>query len=47
VGIDQAGTFIKEIPVNQWKDVGNSKVSSWYVFKMIGELLSIKRITSK
>ena len=47
VGIDQAGTVIKEIPVNQWKDVGNSKVSSWYVFKMIGELLSIKRITSK
>jgi len=37
-------TNIKEIPVNQWKDVGNSKVSKWYFFKMFGELSRIKGI---
>lgn len=35
---------IKEIPVNQWKDVGNSKVSSSYIFKMIGEIVRIRRM---
>lgn len=34
---------IKEIPVNQWKDVGNSKVSVFYFFKMLIELLKIKK----
>ena len=38
---------IKEIPVTQWKDVGNSKVSKWYFFKMFGELRKIKRMKSK
>lgn len=36
---------IKEIPVNQWKDVGNSKVSPLYFFKMCGELLKIKKLS--
>lgn len=35
---------ILEIPVNQWKDVGNSKVSTFYFFKMIGEILKVKRM---
>lgn len=38
---------IKEIPVNQWKDVGNSKVSKWYFFKMFGELRRIRKIKSR
>lgn len=33
---------ILEIPVNQWKDVGNSKVSAFYFFKMIREILKVK-----
>jgi len=37
-------SVIKEIPVNQWKDVGNSKVSPGYFFKMMGELVKVKRI---
>jgi dolichyl-phosphate beta-glucosyltransferase len=35
---------IREIPVTQWKDVGNSKVSKWYFFKMLGELRKIRNI---
>jgi dolichyl-phosphate beta-glucosyltransferase len=35
---------IREIPVTQWKDVGNSKVSKWYFFKMFGELRKIRRM---
>lgn len=38
---------IREIPVIQWKDVGNSKVSKWYFFKMFGELRRIRKIRSK
>lgn len=35
---------IKEIPVNQWKDVGNSKVSMFYFFRMLGEVWRIKML---
>jgi dolichyl-phosphate beta-glucosyltransferase len=35
---------IKEIAVTQWRDVGNSKVSKWYFFKMLGELRKIRKI---
>jgi dolichyl-phosphate beta-glucosyltransferase len=38
---------IKEIPVTQWRDVGNSKVSKWYFFKMFGELRKIRKIKAK
>jgi len=44
VGKINSSKHIIEIPVNQWKDVGNSKVSTWYFFKMIGELMRIKRM---
>lgn len=43
-GREEGKNKIKEIPVNQWKDVGNSKVSPLYFFKMCGELLKIKKI---
>jgi len=35
---------IREIAVNQWKDVGNSKVSTWYFFKMLSEIFRIKKL---
>ncbi len=35
---------IKEIPVSQWKDVGNSKVSSSYFIKMCWEIVRIKKM---
>lgn len=38
---------IKEIPVNQWKDVGNSKVSPWYFFRLLGEIWRIRGIKTK
>lgn len=41
-GKENSSKHILEIPVNQWKDVGNSKVSPWYFFKMIGELMRIR-----
>ncbi len=44
-GKEEAKRKIKEIPVNQWKDVGNSKVSPLYFFKMCGELLKIKKLS--
>ena len=43
IGRENSSSHILEIPVNQWKDVGNSKVSTWYFFKMIRELMRIKR----
>lgn len=43
-GKSEVHNKIKEIPVNQWKDVGNSKVSSSYIFRMIGEIIGIKRM---
>lgn len=44
MGKENSSKYIIEIPVNQWKDVGNSKVSTWYFFKMVGELMKIKRM---
>jgi dolichyl-phosphate beta-glucosyltransferase len=44
IGKENSSRHILEIPVNQWKDVGNSKVSTLYVFKMIGELMRIRRM---
>jgi glycosyltransferase involved in cell wall biosynthesis len=35
---------IQEIPVIQWKDVGNSKVSAFYFFKMLREIIRIKKM---
>lgn len=43
-GREESKTQIKEIPVNQWKDVGNSKVSTFYIFKMCKEIWGIKRM---
>lgn len=34
---------IAEIPVSRWSDVGDSKVSSGYIFRIFGELLKIRR----
>jgi dolichyl-phosphate beta-glucosyltransferase len=42
LGKEEGSKKIREIPVTQWKDVGNSKVSTWYIFKMCRELVRIK-----
>lgn len=34
---------VREIPVSRWNDVGDSKVSSYYIFRLFGELRKIKR----
>lgn len=41
---DFGSQVIKEIPVNQWKDVGNSKVSTFYFFRLLGEVMRVKRM---
>jgi dolichyl-phosphate beta-glucosyltransferase len=42
--LGEANQRISEIPVTQWKDVGNSKVSPLYFFRMCGELMKIRGI---
>ena len=43
-GKQESKNKIKEIAVNQWKDVGNSKVSTFYIFRMCSELWRISRL---
>lgn len=39
----QIESLVKEIPVSSWHDVGESKVSPFYFFKLLRELVKIRR----
>lgn len=43
-GLTEGPQRILEIPVTQWRDVGNSKVSTLYFFRMCRELIKIRGI---
>jgi dolichyl-phosphate beta-glucosyltransferase len=45
-GHNEGMARIAEIPVSRWRDVGDSKVSPGYIFKLFGELRRIRRTAS-